>query len=74
MSAQVISESFRRLPPGERIRLLQELWDVVADDVAEMPVSEPMRRMLDERIQQHEENPTDVEPWEDTRDEILGEL
>lgn len=74
MSAQVISESFRRLPPGERIRLLQELWDVVADDVAAMPVSEPMRRMLDERIQQHEKNPTDVEPWEDARDEILGEL
>ena len=74
MSTQAISDSFRRLAPGERIRLLQELWDVVADDVAEMPVSEPMRRMLDERIQQHEENPTDVEPWEDTRDEILGEL
>lgn len=74
MSTQAISESFRRLAPGERIRLLQELWDVVADDVADMPLSEPMRLMLDGRIQQHEENPTDVEPWEDTREEILGEL
>jgi putative addiction module component (TIGR02574 family) len=74
MSTQAISESFRRLPPNERIRLLQELWDVVADDVAEMPLSEPIRRLLDERIQQHEENPTDVEPWEHTREEILREL
>lgn len=74
MSAQAISESFRRLPPSERIRLLQELWDVVADDVAEMPLMEPVRRLLDERIQQHDENPTDVEPWENTRDEILREL
>ena len=74
MSTQAISESFRRLPPNERIRLLQELWDVVAEDVAEMPLSEPTRRLLDERIQQHEENPTDVELWEDTREEILREL
>lgn len=64
MSAQAISESFRRLQPSERIRLLQELWDVVADDVAEMPLSEETCRMLDARIQQHEENPTDVEPCE----------
>jgi putative addiction module component (TIGR02574 family) len=74
LSTQAISESFRRLPANERIRLLQELWDVVAEDVAEMPPSEPTRRMLDERIQQHEENPTDVEPWEQTREEILSEL
>ncbi len=74
MSTQAISESFRRLPPNERIRLLQELWDVVADDVAEMPLNEPTRRLLDERIQQHEENPTDVESWEQTREEILSEL
>jgi putative addiction module component (TIGR02574 family) len=74
MSTQAISESFRRLPPNERIRLLQELWDVVADDVAEMPLNEPTCRLLDERIQQHEENPTDVEPWEQTREVILSEL
>lgn len=74
MSTQAISESFRRLPPNERIRLLQELWDVVADDVAEMPLSEATLRLLDERIQQHEENPTDVESWEQTREEILSEL
>lgn len=74
MSTQEISESFRKLPPGERIRVLQELWDVVSDDVAEMPVSEQTRRLLDERIQQHEEEPTDVEPWEHAREEILREL
>jgi putative addiction module component (TIGR02574 family) len=74
MSTQAISESFRRLPQEQRIRLLQELWDVVAADVAEMPLNEPTRRLLDERIRQHDENPTEVEPWEQTREEILSEL
>jgi putative addiction module component (TIGR02574 family) len=74
MDTQAISDSFLKLPPNERIRLLQKLWDMVADDVAEIPLNEPTRRLLDERIQQHEENPTDVEPWEQTREEILSEL
>ena len=31
------------------------------------------RRLLDERIQQHEENPGDVEPWERVKKDILGD-
>jgi hypothetical protein len=30
--------------------------------------------LLDERIDEHEANPTDVEPWEDARDDILRKL
>ena len=74
MSAEAIAESFRELSPAEKIRLLQELWDQVADEVAAEPLSELQVRLLDERIQQHDENPTDVEPWETARDDVLGEL
>lgn len=74
MSTQSITESFLRLAPNERMRVLQELWDVVADDIAELPLNEQTLRLLDERIQQHEENPSDVEPWEQAREEILSEL
>lgn len=68
MSAQNITESFRRLSPSEKIRVLQELWNEVADEVAIEPLTESQQRLLDERIQQHVEDPSDVEPWkEDTR-------
>jgi len=74
MSAQTITESFRKLSHTEQIRVLQELWDKVAEEVSSEPLSESQKLLLDERIQQHIENPSDVEPWDRTRDDILSEL
>ena len=74
MSAQAITESFRKLPPDAKVRLLQELWDEIAEESASMPLSESHRQLLDERLRQHEENPEDVEPWEKVRNDILSEL
>jgi putative addiction module component (TIGR02574 family) len=74
MTTQPIIESFRKLSSNEKIRLLQELWDEVAEEAARTPLSESHRQLLDERLQQHSETPSDVEPWEKVRDEILSEL
>jgi putative addiction module component (TIGR02574 family) len=74
MSAEPIIESFRKLPPTEKIRLVQQLWDEIADEAAHLPLTGAQRRLLDERIDEHETNPDDVEPWEQARDEILRKL
>jgi putative addiction module component (TIGR02574 family) len=74
MRAEPIIEGFRKLPAAEKIRLLQQLWDEVADEAAELALTETQRRVLDERIDEHEANPDDVEPWEHARDEILRKL
>jgi putative addiction module component (TIGR02574 family) len=74
MTTQPILESFRKLSSSEKIRLLQELWDEVAEEAARTSLSEAHRQLLDERLQQHNENPGDVEPWEKVRDDVLSEL
>jgi putative addiction module component (TIGR02574 family) len=74
MSAQTITDSFRKLSPREKVRVLQDLWDQVAQEVADEPLSAAQQRLLDERLQQHDENPSDVEPWEKARNEVLSEL
>lgn len=74
MSAEPIVESFRRLPASEKIRLVQQLWDEIAEEAACLPLTESQRRLLDERIDAHEANPADVEPWEEARDDILRRL
>jgi len=74
MSAEPIIETFRKMSASEKIRLVQQLWDEIAEEAAHLPLTESQRRLLDERIDEHEANPADVEPWEKARDEILRKL
>ncbi len=74
MDTQQIVEAFRRLPVDERARLVEELWDEVARELEQRPLSDAERRLLDERLRQHTETPTDVEAWETARDDILRDL
>lgn len=74
MSAQAITESFRKLSPDAKIRLLQDLWDEIAAESESIPLSDSQRLLLDERLRQHDENPEDVEPWQKVRNDILSEL
>jgi putative addiction module component (TIGR02574 family) len=74
VDTQQIVEAFRRLPVGERARLVEELWDEVAKEIEQQPLSEADRRLLDERIRQHEEAPADVEAWDTAREDILRDL
>ena len=74
MRAEAIIDTFRKLPATEKIRLVQQLWDEIAEEAAQLPLTESQRRLLDERIDEHEANPADVEPWEEARDDILRKL
>jgi putative addiction module component (TIGR02574 family) len=74
MSAEPILETFRKLPSAEKIRLVQQLWDEIAEEASRLPLTDAQRRRLDDRIDDHEANPSDVEPWDETRDDILRKL
>ena len=74
MSAQPILETFRKLSSTEKIRLVQQLWDEIAEEASRLPLTEAQRRLLDDRIDEHEANPNDVEAWEEARDDILRKL
>jgi len=74
MSAEPIIETFRKLPSAEKIRLVQQLWDEIAEEASHLPLTQSQRRLLDERIDEHEANPNDVELWEDARADILRKL
>ena len=73
-AAEPIIASFRKLPSAEKIRLVQQLWDEIADEAAQLPPTGAQIKLLDERIDEHEENPDDAEPWEQARDELLRKL
>ena len=74
MSTEPILSKFRELESDEKIRLVQELWDDIAEEVARRPLTEAQRRLLDERILDEEQNPDDFEPWPKAKDDILRKL
>ncbi|MBI3512629.1 MAG: addiction module protein [Proteobacteria bacterium] len=74
MDSREIVDAFRKLPSDERTRLVGELWDEVEHDLQGQPLSEAHRGLLDERLRQHRENPTDVESWDKVRDDLLRDL
>jgi putative addiction module component (TIGR02574 family) len=74
MSIDSIVSGFRELSPEDKIRLVQDLWDQIAQEIARMPLTESQRRLLDERLADEENNPDDVEPWTKAKDDILRDL
>ena len=74
MSTEPFVTQFRELSPDEKIRLVQELWDEIAEEVSRRPLSESQRRLLDERLADEEQNPDDVEPWAKAKVDILRDL
>jgi len=74
MSIEPIISRFRKLSADDKIRLVQEFWDEIAEEVARMPLTEAQRRLLDDRLADEKQNPNDVEPWAKAKDDILREL
>lgn len=74
MSIDPIVSRFRKLSSDDKIRLVQEFWDEIAEEVAQMPLTESQRRLLDERLADEECNPDEVERWAKAKDDILREL
>jgi putative addiction module component (TIGR02574 family) len=74
MGIEPIVSRFRKLSADDKIRLVQEFWNEIAEDVARMPLTEAQRRLLDERLVDEEQNPDDLEPWVKAKGDILREL
>ncbi len=74
MSTEPFVTQFRELSSDEQIRLVQELWNEIAEEVSRRPLSESQRRLLDERLVDEEQNPDDVEPWAKAKEDILRDL
>ena len=74
MDAQQIVEAFRQLPTDDRVRLIEQLWDEVAQELDQHLLSEAQQRLLNERIRGHETLPGDVEAWDAARDDILRDF
>lgn len=74
MSVSLKSLGIDRLSVEERLALVEELWDSIAEDSAAVPLTEAQRAELDRRLTEHEAHPEDVVSWEDVKAAITARL
>ena len=74
MRASLKSLGIDRLSVEERLALVEDLWDSIAEDGAAVPLTDAQRAELDRRLAEHEANPNDVVSWEEVKTTITTRL
>ncbi len=63
-----------KLPVGERLRLVMELWDSIASDESNVPLTEAQRAELDLRLAAYEADKSAPRPAAEVMAEIRSKL
>lgn len=67
-------KELRQLPIPERIELVKELWDSIADESPAIDLSAEQIAELDRRLHALEAQPEGGTPWHITRERIVASL
>lgn len=67
----IIEAELRALSPAERILLVEEIWDRIAAEPGNVPISDAHRAELDHRLDALEKTPDPGRPWSEVRDDLL---
>lgn len=67
---QTTNFDISKLTVAERIQLAQDLWDSVASETTDLPLTEGQRTELDRRLADFARNPALGEPWDTVRERI----
>jgi putative addiction module component (TIGR02574 family) len=63
-----------KLSVAERIQLAEDLWDSVAAETGEQPLTEAQTTELERRLADLERDPGGGEPWKIVRDRVEQQL
>ena len=69
---------YRHLTVHERVRLIGDIWDSIAEEAESdpgiLPLSAAQRAELDRRLAEHERDPESAVPWDEALDGIQQRL
>ena len=67
-----LTEEAKTLSVAERILLVEEIWDSIAEDNGCFELSEAQKRELDRRLESFRLNPSQGRTWEEIKTEFLN--
>ena len=59
---------------AERIQLVEQIWDSIAQQPAPLPLTDAQRAELDRRLAADDESPDEGLSWEDVKKRISDQL
>jgi putative addiction module component (TIGR02574 family) len=67
-----LREELSKLSVAERLELVQELWDSIADafEREAFPLTEAQREEIERRIRELDEHPDRAIPWDQAREQL----
>jgi len=71
MENQLISNEIKKLSIAERILIIEDIWDSIVDEQANIDLSEAQRNELDRRLETYSISPEQGTSWENLKRNIL---
>lgn len=68
-----VPENIKNLPVSERIQLVEDIWDSIAEDAAPLRLSGAERQELRRRLAAHRSDATSDVPWHEVRASLFGD-
>jgi putative addiction module component (TIGR02574 family) len=73
MNVPSLPPEIRHLPIPERMHLVEEIWNSIAEDEKQFVLTDAQKTELDLRLHAHEANPDRGAAWEDVKKKLLGD-
>jgi putative addiction module component (TIGR02574 family) len=74
MNATVKSLGIDRLGLDERLRLVEEIWDLIGAKDEEIPLTNVQRVELERRMAEDDAHPDDTVAWDEVKSSTLSRL
>ena len=68
--SNALREELFKLSAAERLELVEELWDSIADEDEALALTDEQREDLERRLAEADGDPTGGSPWEEVRERI----
>ena len=67
-----LTKQAKNLSIADRIRLVEEIWDTIAEENEGFELTEAQKRELDRRLEFARNNPNQGRTWEEIRAEFMN--
>jgi len=61
-----------QLPVPERLQMVEDIWNSIADAPEALEVTDEDKRLIDERLASRQTNPAAGSPWQEVYDRITS--